>query len=293
MFIEIIIDAIIGLYILLLVLRMFVSARDAYFNPFFNGVYRATDPVMKPIYKVFRRKPVDISGVDFLVLIPILLLITINGLLKGLLVPDLPLGMSMLDSFRRSFDFAFQAYVVLILIFSVFYNYARYPANPFIRTGFKIVAPVYGFIGRAMPPLKKWPGISAFFIGLLIHLAISFAFLYIINATGKGFLRGHPGILAILSVRYSLFVLLLLASFFTWMIIIGALMSWISPDPSNPIVEIIRLLSEPINRPFRRIIPSIGGIDISPIFSILALQLVAQVGARLLEKIFGVVVRPV
>jgi len=278
-----VIDVVIGLFVFLLALRMFIPARDAYFNPMFSGIYRGTDPVMKPIYKIFRRKPVDISGVDFLVLIPIFLLILADGLLRGVLVPNISVGFGVITSFWRFADVLFQAFVILILVFSIFYKYARYPSNPFIRTGFKIMEPVYAFIGRAAPPLKEWPGITAFFIGLFIHFAISFVIFYIIYSTGQSFLQGHPGGLALWAIRYSMSVLLLLASFFTWMIIIGALMSWISPDPNNPIVEIIRLLSEPINRPFRRIIPSIGGIDISPIFSILALQLVARAGNQLLN----------
>jgi YggT family protein len=240
---------------------------------------------------------VDVSGVDFLVLIPIFLLILVDGLLKGLLVPQMSLGRGILESFWRSFNFVFQVYVVLILIFSVFYKYARYPANLFIRTGFKIMEPVYSFIGRVAPPLKNWPGVSAFFMGLLIHFSICFvAFLLLSRITpfqGGKSMSLMPGLPALTALMFSLDNLLKLATFFTWMIIIGALMSWVSPDPRNPIVELIRLLSEPINRPFRRIIPSIGGIDISPIFSILALQLVAQLGARLLANIFIAVARPV
>ena len=280
-----IIDILIGLYVFLLALRMFIPARDAYFNTLFSGIYRGTDPVMKPLYKVFRRKPVDVSGVDFLVLLPIFLLILVDGLLRGILLPGMTIGMGVLTSFWRMADVLFQVYVVLILIFSVFYKYARYPANPFIRTGFRMMEPVYAFIGRAAPPLKEWPGITAFFIGLLIHFSISFVIFYVIYSTGQTFLHGHPGGLALWALRYSMSVLLYLATFFTWTIIIGALMSWISPDPNNPIVEIIRLLSEPINRPFRRFIPSIGGIDISPIFSILALQLAARLGNQLLGYI--------
>ena len=57
-----------------------------------------------------------------------------------------------------------------------------------------------------------------------------------------------------------------------WLIIIRALISWVNPDPYNPIVQFLYKVTEPFLIPFRRIIPSYKfGIDLSPIFAILAL----------------------
>ncbi len=58
----------------------------------------------------------------------------------------------------------------------------------------------------------------------------------------------------------------------SWLIIIRALLSWVSPDPFNPIVSFINTVTEPLLAPFRRIIPSYKiGIDLSPIFALLFL----------------------
>ena len=55
-----------------------------------------------------------------------------------------------------------------------------------------------------------------------------------------------------------------------WLVIIRALLSWVSPDPFNPIVSFINTVTEPLLAPFRRIIPSYRiGIDLSPIFALL------------------------
>ena len=56
-----------------------------------------------------------------------------------------------------------------------------------------------------------------------------------------------------------------------WLIIIAAVISWVSPDPRNPIVRFLYRTTEPILRPFRKILPPrrTGGIDISPILAIL------------------------
>ena len=55
-----------------------------------------------------------------------------------------------------------------------------------------------------------------------------------------------------------------------WLIIIRALISWVSPDPFNPIVSFINVVTEPLLAPFRKIIPGYKiGIDLSPIFALL------------------------
>jgi len=55
-----------------------------------------------------------------------------------------------------------------------------------------------------------------------------------------------------------------------WLVIIRALLSWVNPDPYNPIVQFLNKTTEPILAPFRRIMPINNmGIDITPIFAIL------------------------
>ena len=57
-----------------------------------------------------------------------------------------------------------------------------------------------------------------------------------------------------------------------WLIIIRALISWVNPDPYNPIVQFLYRTTEPFLMSFKRIIPAYKiGIDLSPIFAVLAL----------------------
>jgi len=55
-----------------------------------------------------------------------------------------------------------------------------------------------------------------------------------------------------------------------FVIIARAVLSWVSPDPYNPIVRIINQLSEPILFPIRRRVPYLGGMDLSPIIALMA-----------------------
>lgn len=59
-----------------------------------------------------------------------------------------------------------------------------------------------------------------------------------------------------------------------WIVIASAIISWVKPDPYNPIVRLLRNLTEPMYFYIRRYIPfvSVGGFDLSPIVLILAIQ---------------------
>ncbi|WP_040727689.1 YggT family protein [Thiomicrorhabdus sp. Kp2] len=57
-----------------------------------------------------------------------------------------------------------------------------------------------------------------------------------------------------------------------WLIIIQAVLSWVSPG-YNPNTAIFEQLTQPILAPFRRFIPPMGGIDLTPIVAILAIKL--------------------
>ncbi len=64
----------------------------------------------------------------------------------------------------------------------------------------------------------------------------------------------------------------ILLSVYMWIVIIAALMSWVSPDPYNPIVRFLYSVTEPVFRPIRRLIGfRLGPIDISPMIVILAI----------------------
>jgi len=57
-----------------------------------------------------------------------------------------------------------------------------------------------------------------------------------------------------------------------WLIIIRALISWVNPDPFNPIVQFLYKTTEPLLAPFRRIIPMHNmGLDLSPIFALIVI----------------------
>jgi YggT family protein len=79
-------------------------------------------------------------------------------------------------------------------------------------------------------------------------------------------------------------------SLYMWIIIGRAVISWVNPDPYNPIVKFLTSATEPVLYPIRRKIPiHLGGIDFSPVLVIIAIiflqtflvQSLVQLAARL------------
>jgi YggT family protein len=61
-------------------------------------------------------------------------------------------------------------------------------------------------------------------------------------------------------------------NFYMWVIIIRALISWVNPDPYNPIVQFLYKITEPVLHPIRRLMPAYKiGIDLSPLIVILVI----------------------
>lgn len=68
----------------------------------------------------------------------------------------------------------------------------------------------------------------------------------------------------------------LMLSVFLYAIIIQAILSWLNPDPYNPIVGLLQSITWPVLKHFRNLIPAISGFDISPMVAIIAILFVQQ-----------------
>ena len=66
---------------------------------------------------------------------------------------------------------------------------------------------------------------------------------------------------------------------YSWVIIAAALITWVSPDPRNPVVQFLHKATEPVLRPVRNLLPPwmTGGLDLSAIIVIIAIQFIERV----------------
>lgn len=81
-------------------------------------------------------------------------------------------------------------------------------------------------------------------------------------------------------------ILHMVINIYIWVVIIAALITWVRPDPYNPIVQVLRRLTEPVYAFIRSYIPTvIGGVDLAPIIIILGLQFIDLFAVKLLSNL--------
>ena len=79
-------------------------------------------------------------------------------------------------------------------------------------------------------------------------------------------------------------LIMLVLDIYTWVIIAAAVISWVNPNPYNPVVSLLRRVTEPVLAPIRQLLPpwKTFGLDFSPLIVILVIQWVVPVLLRAL-----------
>ncbi len=71
-------------------------------------------------------------------------------------------------------------------------------------------------------------------------------------------------------------ILMNLLHIYSFIIIAAALITWVQPNPYNPVVQFLRRVTEPVLRPVRGLVPpeKLGGLDISPLIVLVVIEYV-------------------
>ncbi len=81
-----------------------------------------------------------------------------------------------------------------------------------------------------------------------------------------------------------------LVTIYIWIVIIASLLTWVRPDPNNPIVQLLYRITEPAYALVRRYIPSVyNGVDLSPLVIIIGLQIADVLLVSVINSIASVV----
>lgn len=137
--------------------------------------------------------------------------------------------------------------------------------NPICQMIVKITNPTLRPLRRIVPGLGGLD-ISALVLGLLVQM-VGISLILMLH----GF--GLPNILLLLGWSLTGMLALVLNIYFFALIVV-IILSWVAPQTRHPAAVLIFQLVEPIMLPMRRIIPSLGGLDLSPIFIFIAINLI-------------------
>jgi YggT family protein len=68
-----------------------------------------------------------------------------------------------------------------------------------------------------------------------------------------------------------------LLDIYSIVVLVAVVTSWIQLSPDNPIVRLTSALTEPLLAPIRRVLPDLGGLDLSPMVLLLGIQLLRRI----------------
>ena len=167
---------------------------------------------------------------------------------------------------------------ILIVMLRLLLQWARADFyNPLSQFIVKATQPVLAPVRGMFPAVG---GVDLACVMLLVVLQLGELWL----VTGILGQRAPVGALLVFSVAE----LLQLAIYvFLFSILIQVVMSWINPGSYNPVLSVLYSLNEPLLAPARRLVPPIGGLDLSPIVVMVALQLVAILLVGPLRQLAG------
>ncbi|WP_111657877.1 YggT family protein [Isoalcanivorax indicus] len=162
----------------------------------------------------------------------------------------------LIDVAINLFIFLLLTRFILQLVRADFYN----PVSQFVV---KATNPV-------LTPLRRMvPGSSTVDVASLVMVVVLIILKTVLVVVLNG--QGVPPVPAL--VIYALRSLAsLMINYLFFAVLIRVILSWVAPDPYNPFTAIMTQITEPVMAPVRRILPPMGGLDLSPLVVLLGLQ---------------------
>lgn len=159
---------------------------------------------------------------------------------------------------------AFDIYIMLVwlrfllqLVHADFYN----PISQFVV---KATSPLLHPLRRIIPALGGMD-VAALVLIVLLYM-LEMALLGIISGVGA-----MPPVTLLLTTVYGL--LMLATKFYFWLLLLSVVLSWVAPGSNAPASILVYQLTEPVLAPCRKLLPAMGGLDLSPIIAFLGINI--------------------
>jgi YggT family protein len=139
--------------------------------------------------------------------------------------------------------------------------------NPLAQGILRITSPLVVPLRRVLPSVGRIDTATVVVTFFVLYLTLLLVSLIL-------GLRPGPAILALSAIMY---IPLLILRLYIFLIIVRVVLSWVAPQGYNPAIALFYTLTEPVLRPFQRLIPRMGGFDLSPIFAIIVVGALIRV----------------
>jgi YggT family protein len=136
--------------------------------------------------------------------------------------------------------------------------------NPLCQFAVRATQPLLKPLRKLIPSHGNLD-LASLLLALLVQMALmALTLLLTYGVTGQPLQLLLWGIIGITALFINVFF---------YAMIIGVILSWVAPGSHNPGAQLVNQICEPMLMPFRRLLPNMGGLDISPIFAFMAIKL--------------------
>ncbi len=134
--------------------------------------------------------------------------------------------------------------------------------NPVVQVLVRLTDPLVRPLAKIIPNMGRINSAAV----VVLYLVQLLGLFVVVVISGR---TPDPLVLSLLAVRE---LLRLLLTLYMILIIIGVILSWVGHNVRHPIVPLIFQLTDPVLAPIRRVLPSLGGFDLSPLVAIIGIQ---------------------
>jgi len=170
-------------------------------------------------------------------------------------------------------DIVFLLFGIALIVRAWAYAIRLHPFNPYSQAVIKLTDWLVQPLNKLVPPRGKLdlPSLLACWLTALVYLLATWMVL-----TGR-----LPMVQMLFPALLSSFLTVLkwTLNLIVWLTLIQAVLSWV--NPTAPIMPVLHTLTAPLLNPIRRIMPNLGGLDLSP----LVLLVLAQIGMMIVQRL--------
>lgn len=166
------------------------------------------------------------------------------------------------NAFTFLIETVFHLYLIALMLRVLLEAVGADYYNPVCQALIKVTDPVVRPLARILPRMGRI-NVAAIVLLYIIQVIALVA----VGLVGNWPL--NPAVLAVLGVLKLVHMLLML---YLVLILAGVILSWVGHGFRHPIVPLVFQLVEPVLAPIRRVLPSLGGLDLSPLVAIILIQ---------------------
>jgi YggT family protein len=169
---------------------------------------------------------------------------------------------SPVSAFSFLIETAVHLYLVVILLRILLEAVRADFSNPIVQVLLRLTDPLVKPLSKVIPNIGR-VNVSAVVVLYLVQLI---GLIVLVILSGRTL---DPVLIALLALMRLVRMLLV---FYMIMILIGVILSWVGQGVRHPLIPLVYQLVDPVLAPIRRVLPDLGGFDLSPLVAIIGIQ---------------------